>query len=219
MRNKKIFILILSLVSLTTVVGLVAFSYAWFFQEQIEEMSYEINADGFLIIYFDEDMDYSDSPLRPATAMKDAVKNNLYMDVLKVYDELDETPSYIQEAATVASYAGVLNYLNAEEPSAGNELIITCEARAKLPNGEVVPISIERELNITITIDIIDTLGVQPDIHIPSVGSGEPFTVYEQSLVTVSLSAYIKLPDELCDPAINEGILTIVVNVTYNPAP
>lgn len=216
MFNKKILIVILSLVSLTTTFGLVAFSYAWYTMEQSEQLDFHLPADGFLIIEFNEEVDYSDTVITPAVAMVDAVRNGEYMDVLRAYNVEDPTPSFIETVAEAGTYAAVLQYYNAEENITGNEIVIIVEAVATLPDETEVPINLDREISIVISVLVEDSLGVAEDVTISPLASGEAFSVPSKSIITITLVAYIKLPDELCDPALNEGVLTFLVTVTSN---
>lgn len=216
MLKKKMLIIILSLVTITTIVGLVAFSYAWYLQSRTEALTLSLEADGFLIITFDEDIDYSETILTPAVAITDAVKNNEYMNVLTAYNENDATPSYIQTVATVANYGTVLNYYNADETVTTNEITIICEAKSTLPDGTEVSISLEREITLLISVLIEDADGIEEDVTISPVISGEAFSVPSRSVIGINLSAYISLPDELCDRALNEGVVTITITVTAN---
>jgi hypothetical protein len=217
MTNKKLLIVILAMLTITTIVGLVAFSYAWYKQLQSDTLSYSLDADGFLILYFDEDVDYSDTILSPAILMEDALKNNEYYDIFTVYNAEDATPSYVESAATVASYSAVLNYLNEEEEDSSddyNQITIICEVVSILSDDSEIPINLERELNLIISAEIIDNTGEIDTYTIDSITSGVAFDVPLNSIVTFNLEAYILLPDELCDPAINEGTLSIRMYVS-----
>ncbi|HKL73733.1 MAG TPA: hypothetical protein VJ903_02450, partial [Clostridia bacterium] len=205
MISKKIIITLLLLVILTTTLGIVVFSYAWYNAEKAANMDFNLLADGFLIINFSEDVDYSDTIITPAIAMPYAERDNLYMDVLRVYDENDPQPSYIQTAAKVATYNALLSYYNEEENSQENELVINIDAVVTLPGDVKVPINLEREISIIINVLIEDSLGEEPPFTIENLAPGDVFTVPQKSIVSLTLDAYIKLPDVLCAPALNEG--------------
>lgn len=213
MINKKVFITVLLLVILTTTLGLVAFSYSWYILEQTRKMDFSLPADGFLIIYFNEDVEYSDTVITPAIAMPYAVRDNLYMDVLREYDEEDEQPSYIEKAATVGVYDAVVNYYNEEENNQINTLSVSVSAHVTLSSGAKVPIDVDRELSIIISIVVEDIAGQTPNYTIAPLQPDQSFTVPPRSMISVTLEAYIKHPDELCAPALNEGPLSFVVTV------
>lgn len=220
MLNKKVLSVILLLVMLTATLGLVAFSYAWYVVEKSERMEFYLQADGFLIIYFSEDVDYSDTIITPALAMPYAVRDNLNMDVLRVYNELDPEPSYIQTAATVGTYDAVINYHNAEQIPIENNISIQIEAWVTLSETARVPINLEREINISISVNVIDSQGEEENYTIDNLAPGQVFTVPPLSVIEVTLNAYIKLPDDLCAPALNEGPLSFIVRVestTFQP--
>lgn len=204
----------LSLVVVTTLVGLIALSYAWYSNEQTGKLSFNLPAQGFLILEFEEDVDWGDKVLTPAVAWENALVDNLYMDVLREYDPSDENPSYITTAATIVEYGAVLNYHNAEENQTNNEIVIKCEAYSYLPDGTKVPISLERELSVTVSAVVTDSNGQEPDYELDIVPLNTAFPVPPQSVVSLSLSCYIKLPDELCDSSLLLGRLMILVTVT-----
>ena len=213
MVSKKLLIILLCLVTLTTGVGLVAFSYSWYLQGNIDAMTYELDADGFLIIYFDEDIDYSENILTPAVAVKGAIRNNQYLPYDPRITETNPKPSYIQTAAVSATYDAVLNYFNAEEDTViDNDITINIEAKSTLPDNTIVPINLERELSIIISATIVDSVTL--DSSTITVTPGIAFTIPPKSVITFSLNACIILPDELCDPALNEGLVTIALAVT-----
>lgn len=213
MINKKVGIIISLIVILTAALGLVAFSYAWYVVEYSEKIDFFLQADGFVIIYFDDEVEYSDIVLTPATAMANAIRDNQHIDVLKEYNPADTTPSYIEKAATVGHYAAVINYLNESITVTSNQLFIDIDAFVTLNENTQVRINLERELSIMLTVVITDTRGIEEPVTISNLQPKQVFSVPPQSKIDVSLHAYIKLPDDLCAPALNQGPLSFVISV------
>ncbi|NLL55784.1 MAG: hypothetical protein GX242_01040 [Clostridiales bacterium] len=213
MINKRVTIIISLIVILTAILGLVAFSYAWYVLEYSQRTEFYLQADGFIIIYFDDEVEYSDIKLTPAVAMKDAIRDNKYMDVLREYNPNDPEPSYIEKTATVAHYEAIVNYYNGEENPVNNDIFIDIDAFVTLSESTQVPINLERELNIVISVTIEDLLGEEELIVIDDLKPGEVFSVTPQSIVEISLTAYLKLPDDLCAPALKERPLSFIVTV------
>lgn len=106
MKNKVLFNLIFSIVAaITTLTISIAASFSWF--EGVREISeeFEIKADGVLYLYIPASMVETDEILTPAKAMPGAVANGLNMDVLNLYNETDEEPSYVSQTAEIAEYS------------------------------------------------------------------------------------------------------------------
>jgi hypothetical protein len=213
MINKKVTIIISLIVILTATLGLVAFSYAWYVLEYVESTEFLLQADGFVVIYFNEDVEYSDIVLTPALAMENAIRDNQYMDVLTEYNSGDPNPSYIQKAATVGTYAAIVNYYNGEENPIKNELFIDIDAFVTIDENTQVRISLEKEISIIIRVVIEDGRGINPTVTIDNLQPRQVFSVPPESIIEVTLVAYIKQPDDLCAPDLNRGPLSFAISV------
>ena len=215
MKNTKLLLTLIIVLTLTLSVGVVAFTFAWYTQRQTTNHNFNIGADGFLVIAFEENPELGGTVLEPAVAMPGAVRDNLFMDVLKAYNASDVNPSYISSAATVAQYSVVLNYYNEDETlNKQCNLIFSLSAECLMKNGEISPINIDRELNIAINTKTTSAGGtVNESLIVP----GEPFTLNGNSRIDITLSVYIQLPDELCDPALTNGNLRLRLAVVSQP--
>lgn len=212
MISKKMAITISLIVILTATLGLVVFSYAWYVVEYSEQIEFNLQADGFVIIYFDEEVEYSDIAITPAIAMKDAIRDNNYMDVLVEYNPADPNPSYVEKAATVGHYQALVNYYNGSESTANN-IFVDVVAFVSTDEFTQSIINLERELNIVISVVITDSFGGGEQVTVDNLLPGQVFSVPPQSLIEVSLTAYIKQVDDLCAPVLNQGPLTFMISV------
>lgn len=217
MKNTRLLFILIVVLTVTLTVGVVAFTFAWYTQRQTTNHNFNIEADGFLVIAFDEDPDFGETVLDPAVAMPYAVRDNLYMDVLTAYDESSDNPSFIAKTATVAEYVVVLNYYNEDDSlNPQCDLIFSLSAECVMKNGTTSPLNIEKELNITIKANITASDGAVTESEIIL---GEPFNLNGNSSVTITLSVYILLPDELCDPALTNGNLHLELSVVSQTTP
>src|SRR5690554_1987730 len=78
---------------------IIAATLSWYRGTLEVEQDFVIEADGVLYLYAPASVEDLEQTLSPAKAMPWAVANNLHMDVLKEYDELDPHPSYVSRAA------------------------------------------------------------------------------------------------------------------------
>lgn len=211
MKNTRLLFILIIVLTLTLTVGVVAFTFAWYTQRQTTNHNFNIEADGFLVIAFDENPELGETVLDPAVAMPYAVRDNLYMDVLTAYDASSDNPSYISKIATVAEYVVVLNYYNEDETlNPQCNLIFSVSAECVMKNGETSPINIDKELSITMTANTASSDGTVTESEIIP---GQPLSLSGNSSVTITLSVYILLPDELCDPALTNGNLHLELSV------
>lgn len=218
MKSKKLLIALTTMMFAALIVVAVALSYSWYSVRQTSDLEIDIPANGFFVIVFEEEPDYGDIALKPAVAMPNAVRDNLYMDVLTVFNESDVNPSYISEAATVANYNTILKYYNEDTTLLPNcDLIFDANARVLLPDGTETPLELEKELVIKCSADIEYRDG-KPAENV-EVNLKVPFTIQSNAVITFNMEVYIALPDELCDPAVNEGVLRIILSVASNTAP
>ena len=105
-------IVIVCVMLLSTVVVGVAFTVAWYQQSAVTPYFFEIDADGILYIYVDSITIDNEDNLVPAVAMPGAVEEGLNIDVLELYEESSENPSYVQKTATITSVVGGFTIYN-----------------------------------------------------------------------------------------------------------
>lgn len=106
MKKKLIFNFIIMVVTAVTALTLIlGVSNSWFQQSADYGHQFEVHADGVLYIYIPATVENTETNLTPAIAMPYAVQNGKYIDVLKTYDPLDATPSWVSKAAGIAVYS------------------------------------------------------------------------------------------------------------------
>lgn len=209
MNSKKLFLIIVSSLSLVLTVGLTAFSLAWYTLNKTSEKNVEIPAEEYKTLVIGK-IDGSFG-LRPAKALNNAVRDNKHMDVLKVYNSSDSEPSYIETVAQTATYtaniyvtcdevADVTFDFNAVIASNGEPVLgIVGDSYHPVADADLVADVKARGSNGQITSNSIITVAAN---------SGEP--------IRLTIEVYWGKCDELMDPEILKAdvLLALVVRTT-----
>ena len=227
MTKQKITLIALVCVVLSSLLLSVgAFTYSWYSTRISDDKVVEVPADGYLVVGFTDNPIMVDGTLTPAIAMDNAVRDNKYMDPLRVYSESDpiesnvdsERRSYIKSIAT--SYTHVENIEFYEDPTSETDnyvydFVLTAEAFVKIGEEQTrTPINTPREIDFSISIDVDYDEGedIEDLVIIPEV----PFQIDSNATITITITTWLALPDELCDPLLisNQLFLEFGIGVT-----
>lgn len=126
--KKKVIIgaILITVNALAVILLIITVTMSWFQKTMERSHEFEVRADGVLYLYIPASVEGTNTSLTPAKAMPFAVANGLYMDVLREYNENDETPSYIEKAAGIAKYSTKFVFFN--------EYMIKIQARDEYGN-------------------------------------------------------------------------------------
>ncbi|MDE7373364.1 MAG: hypothetical protein K2N18_04795 [Clostridia bacterium] len=235
--KKKSLIVITACLAIALCVAGVGVGFAWYTASSGADDQFELDADGYLVVYFDEDEITLDA-IKPAVAVKGAINNNV-----TDFDVLTADGSKVAEAATVVSKEGFLHYLNESgDQSAKAEIAISCEAYMVFADGSKEKLSLEYDLSVEIAISWVyinkndglsgdseentgsqsgengleNTLSItQDDWKTPS---KTKFNVDGSADVTMTTTMYFRQVDDLCYPLIREAEkIQVVVKAVVIP--
>ena len=212
MKNSKSLLLSLIAVTIACVLALVGFSFAWYTSKTSADKTLNMQANGVLII--EENIDVSDTKLKPAVASPNAIRNNV-----TVFNVLDESDPNIDTPATIVEYDAILKYINAEEgtTSTPSDVKIKCVAKMTFEDGT------EQTLSLTDDLIVLLSVGVQYASEntvtpVPDVSFDENFRIAGDGNIHIGLQVYFAQPDELCNPYIKEA-QKIVLELTVTAEP
>ncbi|MBR2349386.1 MAG: hypothetical protein IKA77_02050 [Clostridia bacterium] len=218
--NKKTSLLILTCVlTFSLVLALGTVTYSWYLSRISSDKEIEIPAAGYIVVGFDENPFVADEPLAPAVAMPNAIRDNQYIDVTKVYSESDSPISYVQTVATQYTHEDSIHFY--EDPNdTTTELysfVLTVQAYILDANGEEQYINTDNELRFNIIGDvdyIEENVTDEADINItPEVA----FNIKGSAHIDLTITFWLALPDELCDPALISNQLYLKFGVAVTP--
>mgnify|MGYP004576676579 FL=1 len=214
MKNSKS--LLLSLISVTTacVLALVGFSFAWYTSKTSADKIIDMQANGVLIIYFEENIDVSDTKLKPAVAKPDAIRNNV-----TDFNVLDGSDPNIDTPATTVEYNAILRYINAEEgtTTTPSDVKIKCTAKMIFKDGSEQKLSLIDDIIVSLSVGV-QYATANTVTAIPNVSFDENFRIEGDGNIHIDLQVYLAQPDELCNPYIREA-QKIVLELTVTAEP
>ena len=208
------------MISASLLLALGAVTFSWYQSRISSDKDVEIPADGFIVVGFDENPVVVDDILSPAIAMTNAVRDNRYMDVMRVYNESDETPSWIETVAETYTYTDTITFYEdpTDETISSYNFTLTAQAYVKVGEEETkIPINTARELDFLIVADVdytdpniadVEDLAITPEIK---------FNVAGSATIKVSITLWLALPDELCDPALISNNLYLEFGIVADP--
>ncbi len=222
LKGRKLIALILTAsLFFTVVVAVVGVTIAWYSTKTSQETGLELNANGVMVVFFDNQPIFSATMLKPAVAVKDKItQNTTSFDVLT-------TNSNVSEAATSVTVTSAFTYLNSSgSDSSAYGLIpayVTVDAEAKVvfdpdtANEREESISIAEELAIQISAAINYTDTSLTDFN-NNVVIGTPFLIDGDATITFTITMYLKKVDDLIDPRILDADKFLVtIGATTDP--
>ena len=220
MLKGKALTILISTISLF--VGLAAAAvgatFAWYSTHTADTRQLELNANGVLVLYFDDEEVQFTGSLKPAVSAKyKATENVTSFDVLTVN-------ANITEAATTATATTVFNYLNssAADPELsgkiGGTVTVTSAAKIVMSDSSERELKLGRDLTVlaTFSVDYIDTTltdFVPVDGGDNPLGIGDSFHVDGDCHISISVTIYFPQPDDLIRPDILEAD-KLIINLT-----
>lgn len=194
-NKKRFFIVIITIIILALAVAAAGFTFAWYSSRTTADSSFNLRADGYLVVYFDEKINTEDTPIKPAVALKDAIRDNATdFDVLEVGGN-------ITAAATVAEFESLLYYINADDEDTREVgLTFSCAAAVEFSDGTREALSLDYDLTVipTLTVEYTDT-GRTESFDLVW---GERMVLDGNAKLTLTLKVYFTQPDDLCAPSI-----------------
>lgn len=235
--KKKPLIVITACLAIALCVAGVGAGFAWYTASSGADDQFELDADGYLVVYFDEDEITLDA-IKPAVAVKGAIADNA-----TDFDVLNADGSKVAKAATVVSREGFLHYLNESgDRSAKAEIAISCEAYMLFADGTKEKLSLEYDLSVEIAISWVytvknDASSGDTDENASAVsgenGSENTFAITKDDWktpsktkfdvdgsadVTMTTTIYFRQVDDLCYPVIREAKkIQVVVKAVVIP--
>lgn len=206
MKRKSLIIITVCL-ALTLIVAAVGVTLAWYTNTVGAGNQMQMNADGFLVVYFD-DNEYDLDSIKPAVARQGAIADNVTN-----FDVLNADDPNIAEAATELTKESFFHYLNqSETPNSQAELAVVCEAEMVFADGTTEKLSLNYD--ICVAIDIVWSYnGNEPAETDKLTITGDDwkyplktrFTVNANADVTLNTSIYLRQVDDLCIPVLREA--------------
>ncbi len=197
-----------------------AVTYSWYQSRVSEDKKVDIVADGFLIVGFDEKPLEVDDILSPAVALPNAVRDNRYMDVMRVYNESDAEPSYIQTIAESYTHTDTISFYEDPNDTTSSSYDFTLTAQAFVKEGEaetVRKINTTREISFEILADIDYTDNQYEDVKDLPITPEVAFSIKGTATITLKIKMWLSLPDELCDPALISNKLYFEFGIVVDP--
>ncbi|MDE6302122.1 MAG: hypothetical protein K2M36_00845 [Clostridia bacterium] len=208
--KKKSLILITVSLAITLTVAAVGVAFAWYTESAGAGNQIELNADGYLVVYFEENECTLDA-IKPAVARKGAITEGIAdFNVLEVGENV------VEAATVVKNEDAMFRYLNeSNQQSNRADIEFSCEAYMVFPDGTKQKISLKYDISVK-----IDMTWVYLDQGEGEGGSGSvdgtytiteddwqtpsktKFTLENSADVTMTTTLYFRQVDDLCDPLI-----------------
>ena len=196
-------------------------TFAWYSTHTAETTQMELNANGVLVVLFDDEPVEFTGELKPAVVANNYTASGL---VENSFDQGTNTAAYdvlhtsanISEAATTATATTYFSYLNssAVDPElAGTidaDVTIYCTAKLILPGDVEKPLSLTRDIAVIPTFSII--YGNDSPIAVANPAFGTPFAVDGDCRIAIGVTIYLLQPDDLTDPDLLR-YKSLVINV------
>lgn len=208
--KKKSLILITVSLAITLTVAAVGVAFAWYTESSDADNQIELNADGYLVVYFEENECTLDA-IKPAVARKGAVNEGIAdFNVLEVGENV------VEAAAVVKNEDAMFRYINeSNQQSNRADIEFSCEAYMVFPDGTKQEISLKYDLSVEIDMTWVyldheegesgsDGAGGTYSIKMDDwqTPSKTKFTLENSADVTMTTTLYFRQVDDLCDPLI-----------------
>ncbi|MBR2480741.1 MAG: hypothetical protein IKB56_05485 [Clostridia bacterium] len=202
MKQKTTLIIITCLLTASLVLAIGTVTFSWYQSRLSSDQGMTIPADGFLIVGFDENPEVAVGTLAPAIAKENAVRDNKYFDVKQLYNESDENPSWIEKEAQEYTHTEVITFY--EDPTNENiqsyKFLLTAQAFVKQGESETkYNINTNREIVFDISA-LVDYTDLEDPASPIDITLGTPFYIDGSAKITLTITMWLALPDELCDP-------------------
>lgn len=218
MKQKHTLILITCLLTASLVLALGTVTFSWYQSRISSDKGVEIPADGFIVVGFDENPEIAAGVLEPAVAKPNAIRDNRYFDVMKLYDENDANPSYIEKKATSYTHTEVITFY--EKPNSQEEIesylfMLTAQAYVML-GEEAHNVNTNREINFNISA-VVDYENIEDPTEPIKITPEVKFEIKGSATITLSIEIWLALPDELCDPNLISNDLFFEFGIKAEP--
>lgn len=220
MKQKTTIIILTCILTASLILAIGAVSFAWYTARISEDKEVEIVADGFLVVGFDEEPLVVDDKLAPAIAMKNAVRDNMFMDVTRVYDKDDTPLSYIEKVAESYTHTDTISFYEDPNDTTSSSYNFTLTAQAFVKEGsedQITKINTTREISFDIKADINYTDESLTDVEDLAITPEVKFNVLGSATITLEIKMWLSLPDELCDPALISNKLYFEFGIAVEP--
>ena len=217
--KKKSLIIITVCLAITLCVAAIGVAFAWYTSSAGADNQFELNADGYLVVYFDEN-EYTLDTIKPAVAKKGAINDNVTdFNVLEVGEN-------VVEAATVVSKEGMLRYINESDKQSNKaEMAITCDVYMIFEDGSKEKLSLEYDLSVKIELEWTYLGGSTGDGNTFIIGEDDwktpsktKFIVDDSADITLTTTMYLRQVDDLCYPSIrNAEKIQVSIQVVVIP--
>lgn len=207
--KKKSLIIITACLAIALCLAGVGVGFAWYTSSVGVDNQFELDADGFLVVYFEEN-EYTLSAIKPAVAKPGSVKDN------EEFDVLTEGGNILEAATTAVNEDAIFRYLNeSDTQSDAAQIVLSCEAYMVFEDGTKEKLSLDFDL--CVKVDITWTYINAPE---GADNSGNEFSITEDSWKSVAgtrfnidgsadfsmtTTIYLRQVDDLCDPRIREA--------------
>ena len=219
MKQKTTLILITCLLTASLLLAIGTVTLSWYQSRNVTDREVKIPADGYIVVGFDENPVVVDGILKPAICMPNAVRDNQYFDVLKVYNQSDDVVSYVETPATTHTFTETVTFY--EDPTktetiGSYDFMLTTQAYVKLGAEETkYNINTSREINFEIKADINYADGQkETDVVITP---GVAYNLKGSATIKLTIKMWLALPDELCDPVLIDNKLYCEFGIRVDP--
>lgn len=216
--KKKSLIIITVCLAITLCVAAIGVAFAWYTSSAGADNQFNMSADGYLVVYFDEN-EYTLDAIKPAVAKKGAITDNvLDFNVLEVGGN-------VVEAATVVSKESMLRYINESDKQSNKaEMAVTCDIYMIFADGSKEKLSLEYDLSVEIELEW-KYLGGNGEANTFSITKDDwktpsktKFTVDDSADITLNTTMYLRQVDDLCYPSIrNAEKIQVTIQVVAIP--
>ena len=208
--KKKSIILITACLAVTLIVAAVGVAFAWYTESAGAGNQIELNADGYLVVYFEENECALDA-IKPAVARKGAI-----IEGVTDFNVLEVGENIVEAATVVKNEDAMFRYLNESNPQSNRaEIEFSCEAYMVFADGTKQKLSLKYDLSVEIDMTWVylnqseaeaAAEGVDGTFSIKNddwtTPSKTKFTVAKSADVTMTTTLYLRQVDDLCDPLI-----------------
>ncbi len=227
MKQKTTLILITCLLTASLLLAIGTVTLSWYQSRNSAELpDVAIPADGYIVVGFDEDPEIASGSLLPAVAIENAVRDNRYFDVTRAYNIADENPSWIKTVAQEYTFQERVTFYGdptykednglSEDAIVTYDLMLTAQAYVKSGEEETrLNINTKREICFEIVANI-DYANIEDKTDV-IITPGNAFNLKESATITLTITVWLALPDELCDPALLSNDLYLEFGINVEP--
>ena len=215
-KNALVLIVTLSLL-LTIVVAVVGVTIAWYSTKTAQETGLELNANGVMVVFFDDEQIFSQTQLKPAVARKDKITENVTsFDVTTVNEN-------VSEAATTVTVTSAFTYLNSSSENSElyglvpADITVSVEGKLVFSDDSEKTLIVSDELNVSI-VAAVDYKNTDLTDFNQNVTLNTPFEIEGDATIVFTTTMYFKNVDDLIDPDIlRADHLYLYLNVLADP--